>query len=117
MCYAPELETLDDTRNKLISRNLEVSSRLQPTHSCKKDRVPTHKANIQIHNETPVCADESPVVNGQDTHEDQPTTLKEPQMAETPKTVTVVQPMKRIVYHNISKTESKRARIIGPIIK
>lgn len=107
VCYAPELETLNDTRSKLNNRRQEIENKLKAPQNRKHKLSATSTSAEQVH--CPSLVIEEPI---SDSNAECFTTTEPPNSEESQK-VTVVgkqpqpvyePPKKRIVYHVSSKT-------------
>jgi len=103
VCYAPELETVDDTRQKLEARQREIAQRLNPNvFRIGKPNNPT-ATNSAV--EDPTIPDEVPPDNPQTSNEPEE---KSESISLTPQSSEIIIPpkpqiVKRIVYHQPSK--------------
>lgn len=119
VCYAPELETFDDTRNKLISRNVEVLNRLPTTRQSTFD-LPV--VDSQPSQKTVFASNEQSVINealsssndvtpstsytdvlNERVKDEQTTDVRLVKKSFHSQSTSFDQPRKRIVYHQTAK--------------
>ena len=115
VCYAPELETLNDTRSKLNNRRQEIENKLKaPPQNRKRKLSATSTSVVRVHCPSLVIEETISDPNAECF------TKTEPPNSEESKKVTVAgkqsqpvyePPKKRIVYHISSKTKTPRLNV------
>lgn len=107
VCYAPELETIEETRHKLFIREGEVTRKLEPL--TKKDQVTLHGLDsnpassqqlVDIHSDytAPSCPEKPRILT-----KTSAVVVENIVQPTTSKSHPAPKPVKRIVYHEKSK--------------
>jgi RNA-binding protein 48 len=113
VCYAPELETVEDTRSKLMTRTREVLHRLNPKKFLSSSYTGQFTEDISSLPSEPAS---TPTSHTDDTVVTVKTKASVPDKASVPVQTQRPTPVKRIVFHNRSgdgpSTLFKRPRTV-----